>query len=435
MTDRPLPVLPPLPDDLEPTVERATDPPAAAATPPTASPSVEAQAGVEAAVPRTARRGGGRSATPPREPRERRPRRDEERRLWSAGHALVVCALALAISLLLNAPGVHKKAYNQEAGWQREVAIAFTGPLAGISDALLLDLPREGVQSAIGRSGDDEIDTAVVLAPTPQKTGDGGAKAGDGGTQTPSDSTEKPPAVKPATPAKPTKVAFTPQKKLKLWIAGDSLVITPGYAIVRAAGSTPVISGLGVDGRVATGLTRPDVFNWFDHIRTQVATLKPNVVVLAFGGNDDKAYMTGLPENVSIADFGDAAWQREYRRRVGGVFDAINRAGAHAIWIGLPQTADPEQTRRFDVVNAAVAAEARERPKTVTYLDTYTTFAGPDGGYAEYLDTPGRGSIKVRAGDGVHFERAGGDMIAREVLKALNKTYDLTSWRKQAQQS
>ena len=36
---------------------------------------------------------------------------------------------------------------------------------------------------------------------------------------------------------------------------------------------------------------------------------------------------------------------------------------------------------------------------------------------------------KVRADDGVHFERAGGDMIARVVLKELNKVFDLTSWR------
>jgi hypothetical protein len=38
----------------------------------------------------------------------------------------------------------------------------------------------------------------------------------------------------------------------------------------------------------------------------------------------------------------------------------------------------------------------------------------------------------VRAADGVHFEREGGDMIAREVLKALNKQFDLTSWRRHA---
>ena len=39
--------------------------------------------------------------------------------------------------------------------------------------------------------------------------------------------------------------------------------------------------------------------------------------------------------------------------------------------------------------------------------------------------------VQVRSADGVHFEREGGDMIARVVLKALNKEFDLTSWRKQ----
>ena len=36
----------------------------------------------------------------------------------------------------------------------------------------------------------------------------------------------------------------------------------------------------------------------------------------------------------------------------------------------------------------------------------------------------------MRADDGVHFERAAGDLIAREVLQRLNQRFDLTSWRK-----
>ena len=48
--------------------------------------------------------------TPPSPPpRRRRPRREEDdgppRRLWSAGHALIVCVLALAIGLLLERAG------------------------------------------------------------------------------------------------------------------------------------------------------------------------------------------------------------------------------------------------------------------------------------------------------------------------------------------
>ncbi len=395
MPDRPLPQLPPLPEEETRTLEQAV---------PAAEPPPE----------------------PPAEPPPRRRAREGDdgppRKLASAGHALVVCVLALAIGLLLNAPGAHKNAYNKPAGWQRDVALAVTGPLAGISHALLLDRPRKGVQAAVGRSGNDEIDTDLGLPPVATTP------------TTPATSTTPratKPKPKPATPTPPRKQAFSPKKKLRIWIAGDSLVITPGYAIVRAAGSSPAMEPVGtVDGRVATGLTRPDVFNWFDEIRRQVKELRPNVVVLAFGGNDDKAYMTGLPDGTSVGDFGSWAWRKEYGRRVGGVMDTINRAGAFAIWIGLPQTSSPAQTARFDVVNAVAEKQARKRPGRAAYIDTYTTFAGDDGGFAQYLPD-GSGQLeKVRADDGVHFERAGGDIIARVVLKELNKVFDLTSWRK-----
>ena len=394
MADPPLPPLPPLPDDDTATVERVARPEAPVTPPPSAS-----------------RR---HSKDAPESPR---------RRQWSAGHALVVCVLALAIGVLLNAPGIHKSAYNKSAGWEREVALAFTGPLADVSHALLLDRPRKGVQALIGRSDDDEIDTEIAL-PAP-----GTPTAARPGSTSP---TTSPPRT-PAKPKPPRKVAFSPQKKLRLWVAGDSLVITPGYAVVRAAGSSPAIESVGgVDGRVATGLTRPDIFNWFEQIRTRVKELRPRAVVLGFGGNDDKAYMTGLPEGVSIGDFGGSAWRREYARRVGGLMDMINKAGGFVVWIGLPQTNSPEQTSRFDVINAVAQQEARRREGRATFVDTYTMFAADDGGYTEFLPD-GSGQLKkVRAGDGVHFEREGGDMIAREVLKALNRAYDLTSWRKKS---
>jgi hypothetical protein len=386
MAERPLPPLPPLPEDETRTLERA------------------------AAAP------GDGPGAPRRRPRARS---DEgpRRRQWSAGHALVVCVLALAIGLLLNAPGIHKSAYNKSDGWQRDVALALTGPLAGVSHALLLDRPRKGVQALVGRSGDDEIHTDIGL-PAPVPAGKPSRSAT--------------PATPPvSTPSKRRKLAFSPKRKLRIWVAGDSLVITPGYAIVRAAGTSPAMEPVGtVDGRVATGLTRPDVFNWFDEIRARVKELRPRAVVLGFGGNDDKAYMTGLPDGTSIGDFGSWSWRREYARRVGGLMDAINRAGAFVVWIGLPQTRSAAQTQRFDVVNAVVEKEARKREGRATYVDTYTMFAGDDGGFAQYL-ADGSGQLrKVRADDGVHFEREGGDMIARVVLKALNKQFDLTSWRK-----
>jgi len=354
----------------------------------------------------------GRAADPPTpKPRPRRPKKEPppvERRPRPAGHALVVVVVALLASLFLNAPGLHKSAHSLEDGWQRDVALAVTGPLDGVSHALLLDRPRAAVKSTLGRSADDTIDTDVSLPASG-------------------------PATTAPTPGTKAKKAFTREKPLRLWVAGDSLVVVPAESIVRAAGASPVIEPVGgIDGRVATGLERPDVFNWFRHIPERLRELRPGVVVLGFGGNDDHSYMTGLPEGVTIDGFDTPSWRREYGRRAGGLMDAAARAEAFVVWIGLPITRDPEQTRRFDAINAVVAAQARRRPGRALYVDTYTTFASDTGGFTEYLeDTSGR-LIKVRAADGVHFERAGGDMIAREVLRELNRVFDLTSWRKRA---
>jgi len=344
---------------------------------------------------------------------------EDGRRTLTAGHAFAIAVLALVLGMLLDAQGMHKSAYNQPAGWKRSAALAVTGPLATLSHALLLDRPRRYLQAALGRKGEDTIDTKIVI-PAPVTT-PVSPPASSSGPQT----TPKPPMK--------LKEAFSPKHKLRLWIAGDSLVIVPGWAIIRAAGSHGAIQpvGNGPDGHVATGLERPDVFNWFTHVADELRVLKPNAVVVDFGGNDDHAYMTGLPKGVTIDGFGTPSWRREYGRRVGGMMDEIARTGAFVVWIGLPIVRSPSETADFDKINAVVAAEARKRPGRVAFVDTYTTFASASGGFAQYLEDAAGNQVLVRAPDGVHFEPAGGAIIARMVLHALNERFDLTSWRRQ----
>jgi hypothetical protein len=99
------------------------------------------------------------------------------------------------------------------------------------------------------------------------------------------------------------------------------------------------------------------------------------------------------------------------------------------VWIGLPISRDADQTHRYDVINAIVQTEAAERKGRVAYLDTYFFFAGEDGGYAQYVEDATGKLVKMRADDGVHFERAAGDLIAEKVLDLLGERYDFTSWR------
>jgi hypothetical protein len=318
-----------------------------------------------------------------------------------------VSLVGLGIALFLNAPGLHKSATIQPEGWKRDVALGVTGPLQSVSATLLLDRPRRALKSALGRSGDDRIDTVVAAPPQ---------------APTPSEPATPPP------PPRPQK--FTPKRKLGLYIAGDSLVIVPGESLLREiAGNGAITAVDAIDGRIASGLERPDVFNWFTRVEDVMRTETPHAVVLMFGGNDDHNLMTGLPEGREVGTFGSPSWRAEYRRRVAAIMDAITRKGAYLVWIGLPISRDADQTLRFDVINAIVQTEAAKRKSRVAYLDTYFFFAGDDGGFAQYIEDSAGRLVKMRADDGVHFERSAGDLIAKKVLERLEERYDFTSWR------
>ncbi len=215
-----------------------------------------------------------------------------------------------------------------------------------------------------------------------------------------------------------------------MWIAGDSLVVVPGESLLREiAGNRAITAVDGIDGRIASGLERPDVFNWFTRVEEVMRKEKPRAVVVMFGGNDDHGFMTGLPEGHEVGSFGSPSWREEYRRRVAVIMDTATSKGAFVVWIGLPISRDTEQTLRYDVINTIAQMEAEERKGRVAYLDTYFFFAGEDGGFAQYIEDSSGKLVKMRADDGVHFERAAGDLIAAKVLERLGARYDFTSWR------
>jgi hypothetical protein len=337
------------------------------------------------------------------------------RRTLPAGSAIIVGLLALALGSLLNAESIRRTAEMQSEGWKRDVGLALTRPLVAVSRGLGLAEPRRELRRALGRPSEGG-NVVVTFSHSRRPTRTHRAAA---------------PPQRKHKAVQPAKVAFSPKKRLRLWVAGDSLSITPGWAIVRIGDRSHVVKRVGlVDGRVATGLERPDVFDWFDHARSEVAKLHPNAVVLTFGANDDHSLMTGTPRGIHVGDFGSRSWVREYRRRVGGLMDDVTARGAFLVWVGLPITRDAGERGRFRLLNRIYRSEAEKRRGRVAFVDTYDLFESDGGGYTDYLQNDKGDLVRVRADDGVHFQPAGGDMIAWQVMKALRDHFDLTSWRK-----
>jgi hypothetical protein len=337
-------------------------------------------------------------------PQTRAERRhaDPERRTMSVGHVWLVGIICLLVGGLLNAAGIRKTALSEPVGTQRDVATALADPLYDVSHGLYLDRLRVGLQELIGRDGDDDVDLTLP-SPTITKR-----------------SNDEPPA--------PKKRSFSPTDQMRLWTGGDSLSITPGESVINKAVATQVIGILRtVDGHVATGLARPEVFNWPGYLQSVVASSAPDAMVLTIGSNDDQA-MTGIG---GVGPFGSAEWQAEYRRRVGGLMDQVTGTGAVTLfWVGIPQMRNVTRYEtRYKLINEIIRSEAELRPGKVFFIETAALLAGSDGGYADFRPRLDGTVLRLRAGDGIHFERAGADLIADSVLAAMHDAYDLTSWQ------
>ncbi len=322
-----------------------------------------------------------------------------------AGHVLIVGIVCLLLGSLLNAPGIEKTAQGQPIGWRRDVGRFFAEPLADISHLLHTDRPREWLQSALGRKGDDDIHVSL---PSP---------------------TTLPPSATTTT----TKTEFSPDDQMRIWVGGDSLSIIPGQSVLAAfpGASQGVIKSVvpAVDGRVATGLSRPEVFNWPDHLKDETKRLKPDVVILTIGSNDDQP-LTNAPGGATIGQ-DNPDWVPEYRRRIGGLMDQVASDGRTLILVGIPIVRDPGRSGEYQVINTIYKEEAQKRPGRVLFVDTYPLFQTPEGTYADYLPNAAGELVKYREGDGIHLTRAGGDVVSEAIFKTIAENFDIISWREE----
>jgi hypothetical protein len=218
----------------------------------------------------------------------------------------------------------------------------------------------------------------------------------------------------------PRKPQFTAVKPLRIWVAGDSLAEVPGQALERV--SDPALRVMRVESRLSTGLTRPDLYNWFTRIQDAPTQLAAKVAVFSFGADDAHDFMAGVPRGERVGALGSPSWKAEYRRRVDGVTRELNAKGVHVVWLGLPIPDGPGFKKSFPIVNRILESVTAAHPKMSTYVDTWHLLADTRGRFAPYLRVHGKLTL-VRLPDGVHYTAAAGDLIARQVLKQLRVFY------------
>lgn len=315
-----------------------------------------------------------------------RPRRDPRRR--SAGDVLVIGVAALVLAALINADAMVERAEEKPFGPGRDRSLAIWHPVQDVAHVLQLHRLRD-LGDALAGNGDEPD----VVVPS---------------TTIPADVVEA--AVRPELRAP------APGEPLRILMAGDSVLRDFSESVLRlTAGDTRF--AIEAHYEIATGLTRPDAYDWPAALADDVARVDPELVVVMFGGNDGQGIVE--PDGTVHQRVSDPGWAPEYARRVAALMDQLRGDGDTLVyWVLQPPMRDVDFDARIDIINDVYEREAEDRP-WVQVVDTAPLFGTADGSYADALPGVGGAVADLRQGDGIHLSRDGADLLADHVIDLI----------------
>jgi uncharacterized protein len=329
---------------------------------------------------------------------------DRERAPWR--HVLKLGVAAFALWFLLYAPTLQHNAQVSPVGTRRTVSLDVTGPVAAVSRALQLShiVSITGRGSGLGGPSGG----LTVSGPRPGGQPAGGSRARSGTNPKEGGTGPTTPTTVPPNPKEPT--AANP---LRVLIVGDSIGIDLGDALQPDLAQTGVVSAA-LDGRVSTGLTRPDYFNWPAELAADLKSQNPQVVVIMIGANDAQDFL-GPPD----VPYTSPQWNTLYAQRVAQFMQIAQSGGATVVWVGMPPMQNPGLNAQMSDVDAVVQQQAAKTHPPVTYLSTTRSLGTAQGGYTAFVTNGAGQVVNVRTPDGTHLTPGGGQLVAQAVIAEL----------------
>jgi hypothetical protein len=344
------------------------------------------------------------SSAPPEPDQPVRPRRPVRRRMnWL--RALGVSVAAFLLWLVFYAPTLEHNAQAQPLGARRTVSLDTLGPIAALSRALLLSHVVSVSDGFIGRSGNLPGD-----APPPPSAPPIALPHRLGSVAAPTSTT-----TTTTVPPDPRPTAANP---LRVLMIGDSIGLDLGQSLQNDLANTGEVQPL-LDGKIDTGLSRPDYFDWPVELEYKMSTFNPQVVVIMMGANDPQPF-PGPP----FLSYGTPQWNDAYGQRVNEFMHIATSNGARLIWVGLPPMQDPGRSAAMADLNGVAAGQARRVPG-VAFLSSWNLLGGPKGTYQPFIAVNGQ-LENIRTPDGTHLTNQGAELLSQAVLADMHTQLHIT---------
>lgn len=200
-------------------------------------------------------------------------------------------------------------------------------------------------------------------------------------------------------------------------ICGDSLMKILSSALERELAKRGY-TRLVVFTSIGSGLARLDLLNWPDQLRAQIERAQPEVLIMHIGPNDNQPIKTAggtvIPQSAP-------EWADEYLQRVKTCLGIMRAGGVKlVVWIGAPDMRDPNLQAHVDRVNQIFRSAMLDYP-IARYFDTQRIFSRTPGKFTMYVQGRDGMPISVRSSDGMHFNRAGSEILANAVANMVEE--------------
>ncbi|MGL4668232.1 MAG: SGNH/GDSL hydrolase family protein [Saezia sp.] len=211
--------------------------------------------------------------------------------------------------------------------------------------------------------------------------------------------------------------ALKPDQHRHVVLAGDSMMAV-GLApqLQRELAAFKATSSTAKAYRPATGLARPDVFNWQKEYPLMIGSKKPDVVIVAIGGNDTQ----DLDVNKKVLRIGSDEWKAVYEERLTNYLNMLTKDGATVLWIKLPPMRPNKYNQNVTVVNEVAQKVVSQNPNAI-WWDVSERFLNDKGKFVEFaVIPPAKRQVRIRQSDGIHLTDNGAQLISGDIIAWLN---------------
>lgn len=300
---------------------------------------------------------------------------------------------------------------------------ALYGGLGGFGLAATLGCKPEAVAAGAPDRPADPHEASVEAPPKPAEPGaEGSATLAAVGNPTPEpDALEPQPADVEAEVAKAEPEApALPAEPYKVLILGDSLAATGfGALLERKLDAHPHVVCYR-EGKSASGLARPDFFDWLEMGKKHVEFRQPDLVVVIMGGNDGQDITRRKNGDGKRANWKSEGWEAEYRARVDAFLANVSAPGRKVLWLGLPFMGLRSLEEKLTTIRRVQQDAVEALGDGYRYLDTVPFVTTEDGKMlTEAKVGPRNKSQAIRAEDKIHFTMAGSEYFADRIFPAV----------------